>query len=216
MKYLILFSMLFLATITQAQKSSSSLRFGLKGGLSTTSIDAGQLEILDQGGLDRLELAVKDAKYGFHLGVLLRAQINKFIIQPEVLFNSSQVDYTVDDLGGTPVADVLNEKYNYLDIPVLLGFKFGPLRLQAGPVGHVFLSSSTELSGITNIDYRQEFKDMTIGWQGNLGLDIWNLMLDFRYEGNFTNFGDHINFAGRHYEFDDKPSRWVFSVGYLF
>lgn len=210
--------LLFIALTASLQaQQGNRFQIGLKAGLSTTSLETDQIRILDQGGIDRLELAVKDAKYGFHAGLVIRAQFNKFILQPELLFNSSQVDYEVDDLiGGNVITTTLNESYQYLDIPILAGFKLGPLRLQAGPVGHIFLGSDSELNDLPNIDYRQKFEDMTLGWQGNIGLDIWNLMLDFRYEGNFTKFGNHINFAGRQYQFDDTPSRWIASVGFLF
>jgi len=216
MRYLLFLPIIFLFTVTQAQESNS-LSFGIKAGLSTTSIDANQLIITDQDDLDRLGLAIKDAKYGFHAGMVLRVQINKFLIQPEILFNSSQVDYSADDLSGSSaVSDIINEKYQYVDIPVLLGLKWGPLRLQAGPVGHVYLNSRSDFSKLSDIDYQEEFENMTIGWQGNLGLDVWNIMIDFRFENNFSNFGTHLNFAGQDYEFDDKPSRFLFSVGYLF
>lgn len=200
----------------RAQKNSS-FEVGVKAGLSTTDIDAGELDILDQGGADRLELAVKDARYGFHAGLLFRIRFNKFILQPEVVFNTNRVDYEVDDVNmGNVVTTTLEESYQYIDIPVLAGFKFGPLRLQAGPVGHIYLDSSSEFYDLADIDYRQEFENLTLGWQGNIGLDIWNLLLDFRYEGNFANFGTHLNFAGQQYEFDDTPSRFLVSLSYLF
>ena len=79
-----------------------------------------------------------------------------------------------------------------------MGCKFGPLRLMAGPEGHVFLNST---SGLLDIDgYRQDFKGLTLGWQGGVGLDLWNLVVDIRYQGNFNNFGDHITFLGQEYE----------------
>ena len=213
----LLILLFFLSISLFAQQNKSSFRIGIKAGLSTSDIDVNALNILDEGGTDRLSLAVKDAKYGLHAGIVLRAQINKFLIQPEILFNSNTVDYTVEDFDNSDmVNNVLSEKYQYLDIPVLLGFKFGPLRLQGGPVGHIFLDSSSDFFDLNDINYRQEFENMTIGWQAGLGLDIWSVMIDLRFEGNFTNFGNHLNFAGQQYEFDDSPTRFVASVGYLF
>lgn len=205
----------FMVLFVSCTTLSGQIRFGLRAGLTTTDIQVADLRLLDQGGGERLNLALEDANYGIQLGVVIQTQINKFIFQPEVLFNSNSVDYRVTDLlsPGT-TGEVLREKFNYLDIPVLMGFRFGPLRLQAGPSGHVFLNSSSDLFKFN--EYDQTFQDLTVGWIGGAGLDIWNLMLDVRYEGNFNKFGDYIRFAGREYAFDDRPSRWIFSLGIRF
>lgn len=193
----------------------AQFKFGIKAGVSTTSIEAGDLNLLDENGVDRLELALKDAKYGVHAGIVLRGEIGKLIIQPEIIFNSNRVDYEVRDLNDpTAPPQLKNEKYQYLDIPFLFGTKLGPLRLMAGPEGHVFINSSSELLDFDNYD--QKFDEFTFGFLAGIGLDIWNLMLDFRYEGNFSKFGDHIVFAGDEYAFDNSPSRLLFSIGLTF
>ncbi len=213
MKHFISFLFLIFCFTSLTGQSENKLSFGLKAGLHTTNIETNQLEILEPGAINRLQVAVENAKYGFHIGLQLRAQLGKFLLQPEVVFSSSQVDYNLD---GDLASNIVNEKYQYIDIPVLFGAKFGPLRLYAGPEGHVFLNSSSDILGLTEVDYRQEFEDITFGWQIGAGLDIWNLTLDFRHEGNFSKFGSHFNFAGQSYEFDDSPSRFLFSVGILF
>ncbi len=202
-----------LITISIVFSASAQLRIGLKGGFSTTDVDAKDFRVTDPGGIDQLGIALKEARYGIHGGLVLRAQINKFLIQPEVLFNSNRVDYLVTDLN-TQVSGIFSEKFQYLDIPVLVGFKFGPLRLMGGPQGHVYINNSSDLIDFQN--YEQTFKDVTLSWMGGVGLDIWNLMLDVRYEGGLTNFGDHINFFNTRYDFANRPSRWLFSAGFLF
>jgi len=96
----------------------------------------------------------------------------------------------------------------------MMGFKFGPLRLQGGPVGHVFLNSTSELFDIEGYD--QKFDEMTFGYQAGVGLDIWKLVLDVKYEGNFNKTGDHIVFAGQQFNFDQTPGRLLVSVGFAF
>ncbi len=190
--------------------SQAQVKFGLRAGLSTPSLDK---ETVDQGGLT---LAIKDAKYGFHLGFFSRFPLGeKFYLQPEALFNSNTVDFNVTDLSEGLVNTVLNEKYQNLDIPMMLGYKIGPLRLEAGPVGHVFIASKSELEGeISN--YAQRFKDFTLGYQTGLGLDIWRLLVDVRYEGSFNNFGEHMQIGGEQIKFSQNPSRWVMTVGLAF
>ena len=150
-----------------------------------------------------------------HGGLIFKYRKKRWSIQPEILFNSNRVDFEVEDVNNPELGTQIREEtYQYLDIPLLIGLHLGPIHLQGGPVGHVFLNSSSELSDFEG--YRQDFEDLTLGWQAGLGLDIWNFTLDFRYEGNFTNFGEHIEFFGDTYDFDDKPSRWLFSLGYYF
>ncbi len=145
---------------------------------------------------------------------MINIQIVSFLIQPEFNYHSNTSNFELSELTSDPISEVFSEKYQYLDIPLLLGCKIGPLRLMAGPEGHVFLNSTSSLLDIEG--YEQDFQTLTLGWQGGIGLDLWNIILDIRYQGNFTNFGDHITFLGQEYEFNDSPSRVLFSVGWLF
>jgi hypothetical protein len=209
-KILFLCCSLLLLTAAHAQ-----VRLGLRAGISTTDLQVEPLTVFNPGGLDYLQLAIDEARYGIQAGLVLQARIGqRFVFQPELLFHSNRVDFRVRDLtlGGT--AEIVKERYQHLDIPVLLGWRFGPLRLQAGPEAHIFLNSSSELFVFAG--YGQRFRTATYGWLAGLGLDIWNIMLDVRYQGNFTNFGDHIRFNGQEYSFDNSPARWLFSVGILF
>lgn len=209
-KYWFLLAALSLTFAGQAQ-----LRLGIKAGLSTTDVKAEELDLLDQGGAKRLGLALKDAKYGVQVGLALQANIGSFVLQPEFNFNSNTVEWSVTDVNNPGIINqVFKEKYQYLDIPLMLGFRIGPLRLQAGPEGHVFLNSTSDLFKFD--EYEQNFSNLTVGWLGGAGLDLWNLALDLRYQGNFNKFGDHIRFAGRDYEFSNTPARWMGSVTWFF
>lgn len=206
----ILFTLLFgMFTLTTVY---SQLRIGIRAGASTENLDPENFNVI-QNGVEQLNVALKDAKYGVHAGLVIQARIKNFLIQPEILLNSNSVDFEVEDLQN-PGTVIKEEKYQYLDIPVLLGYKLGPLRLHAGPVGHVYLNSTTELTDFEG--YEQDFKTMTLGWQGGFGLDIWKLMIDLRYEGNLNKFGDHIRFGNTSYQFDQTPARFLFSLGFMF
>ena len=135
-------------------------------------------------------------------------------VQPEFIFNSNRIEYRLEDLESGAIDAVFAEDYKYLDIPVMVGLKSGILRINAGPVAHVFLNSSSELWDIDG--YEQKFDEMTWGWQAGLGLDLWMLTLDFRYEGNFNNAGDHFRLFGEKFQFDESPSRWIGSIGIRF
>lgn len=204
-KALIFISLLCLFGIQLAQ---AQVKFGLRGGISTMDIEAQQLLITDANGLDEFTLAVRDAKFGIHAGFFAKIPIGPIFLQPEVVFNSNKVTFTQDNTEG-----VLSEKYQYLDIPLIAGIKLGPLKPQIGLVGHVFIDSMSDLQ---IEDYQQEFRDLTVGWQGGLGIEVKKVLIDIKYEGNFSRFGNHITVGDNEYAFDDRPSRIILSIGYAF
>lgn len=195
-----------------ASPAFSQLRIGVKGGISTTDLNAQDINVLERGALDDLSIALEEAQYGIHGGLVIRAQFDKFLIQPEIIFNSNTVEYEITE--GVQAAEILEEKFQYLDIPFLLGFKFGPLRLMGGPEGRVFINNASDLTRFE--DYDETFDDLEFSWLAGIGLDIWNLMIDVRYEGSFNEFGDHIRFGDQQFSFSDEPNRWIFSLGLLF
>lgn len=211
MKKLLFIAMTFCFVLT----TQAQVKFGIRGGIATAQIEPNDLLILGANDAEELKLAVNNSDYGTHFGFFTQIKIKKFFIQPEVLFNSNSVNYTVTDFRDPNVIDLVkNEKYQNLDIPLMMGFKFGPLRLQGGPVGHVFLNSTSELFDVQGYD--QKFDEMTFGYQAGIGLDIWKLVLDVKYEGNFNKQGDHIVFGGQQYNFDQTPARLLVSVGFAF
>ncbi|HKK76582.1 MAG TPA: outer membrane beta-barrel protein [Saprospiraceae bacterium] len=194
----------------------AQIRFGFKAGLSSTDLDVSQLMIDEPGLSNRLTLALEDANYGIQIGALARIYLGRsFILQPEVLFNSNTVEFGVDDLDDPSVSRrVFEESYQYVDIPLMLNWELAFLRFQAGPVGHVFLNSSSDLYDFQ--DYDQNFNDLTIGYLYGVGIDLWSITIDLRREGNFTKFGSHIRFGDTRFQFDEAPSRWLLTVGYVF
>lgn len=203
-------SILFLLCLMAGLALQAQVKVGVRLGVSTTSLNEEDL-----ANLNELDVALKDASYGVNGGLVVQINLGNFMIQPEVLFNSSQVDYNVSDVGNGIVDELFKEKFQNLDIPLLLGYKLGGfLRLHAGPVGHVLINSTSELTDIQG--YKEKFNNFTWGYQAGFGVDIGKLMIDMRYEGNFNNYGDHFEFFGTEYEFDQSPARFLVSIGYFF
>jgi hypothetical protein len=204
MKQLI-FALFCLVATSNAHAQFFSM--GLKAGMNTQLNQPDDIQI--GGGDNAFQLGLDGRQFGTQFGGYLRFG-KRLFVQPEVLFNSNRVDYVI---GESSVGEVIrNEKYQFLDIPVLLGAKLGPVRLQAGPVGHYFLNSSSELTDIDG--YEARFKQMTWGWQGGLNIGFKRLSLDFRYEGNFNKLGDHMTFFGDQYHFSDAPARFIVGLNF--
>ncbi|MCR9290357.1 MAG: PorT family protein [Bacteroidetes bacterium] len=201
-------SILFAFILGLAFTATAQLKVGIKAGMSTYDIDPAEVDFSD------LKIAINEANYNFHFGGFVRGQIGNFYVQPEVLWNSNSVDFRVDDFGDGLVSKVFKEKYNYLDVPLLVGLKLGPLRVNTGPVGHIFMNSKSDFDGVD--DFEARFKEFTMGWQAGIGLDIWKFMVDLKYEGNFSDFGEHLTVAGQPVDFNQKPKRLMLTLGMSF
>lgn len=208
-------SLLLVFGLFMIHMASAQLKFGMRGGFSTSDISTDQLKIRNAGDLNELGISATEAGYGIHFGIITQVQINHFFLQPELLLNSNKVEYRIEDFGSAGNIDELKtESFQYLDFPIMIGYKAGIFRLQGGPVGHLFLNSNSELFDIDGYD--QKIDEMTWGYQVGLGLDIWKFAIDLKYEGSFEKYGDHINFFGQDYNFGNSPGRFVASLGVFF
>lgn len=208
--------LIILFAVLIAAPAFSQLNFGIKAGVSTTSLTMADAKSITSGGSTYIVDKLKGAKYGLHAGVFMRLSISKFYIQPEVLFATRSNEYTISKVNSTVDSINVTQSINRLDIPVMVGFKFGPLRLNAGPVGSLNIGSPKEL--IANPDLKAMYSKMTFGYQAGIGLDILKkLTVDLRYEGSLAKYQNQIqNATGTTFNLDDRPNSFLLSVGLKF
>ncbi len=213
----------FLLLITAFTHSihAQGIKWGPRIGVSTTQVSPGQLVVTNQAGLDSLTLNLQDAKYGFNAGLFLRIQTaKKLFFQTELHFSTTTVEYRIDELNSaSPFQEIASETYYDLNLPIHAGLKFGPkivsFRVQGGVIISKTLGGSTTVGTIIQ-DYNQAFEDLNVGWQAGVGLDVWKITLDVRYEGDFGNYASHMQFFGNDVEFDDRERQIKFSLGWKF
>ena len=214
MKKVILIALVVLVSLP----AFSQIKFGLKAGVSTTNLSMADLKTVTSGNTTYTVNALTAAKYGFHGGAFVRLSLFGIYLQPELLFTTRTNEYTVQNVtaGQTTAADIVKQNFNKLDIPVMLGLKLGPLRINAGPVGSLLINSPKDL--IKNPDYKNNYNKMTIGYQAGVGFDMLNfLTFDLRYEGSLKKYQNQIqNLAGTKFNIDDRPNAFVFSLGLMF
>lgn len=196
----------------------SQIKFGLKAGVSTTSLSMPSVATITSGSTTYTVNGITSAKYGFHGGAFVRLTLFGVYIQPELLFSTRTNEYTVSNVTNqaSPVSYVAKQTFNKLDIPVMVGFKLGPIRLNAGPSGSLLINSPKSL--ITNPDYKNNYNRMTFGYQAGVGFDLLGLLtFDVRYEGSLKKYQNQIqNLTGTKYNLDDRPNAFLFSVGLMF
>jgi len=194
----------------------SQVQFGLKAGLSTTNVSMDDLKTLSSGDTEYTVEALKSANYGFHGGAFLRLSFFGLYVQPELLFASRTDEYSIIDLDNPASEIIKKQKFNRSDIPVMLGVKVGPVRLNAGPSARVLIDSPGDL--IDNPDLKARYNDLTIGYQAGLGVDILKkLTIDLRYEGSLQKYQTQIeNTSGTKFKLDDRPNAFLLSLGIIF
>lgn len=210
MKRVFLCIVCFIGLLTSA---FSQIEFGIKAGISSYDLANKSLIVNDDN--ESFQWKILDAGYGHHFGVYTRLTILGLYVEPAMLFNSSTVNYDLKTYSEKGVFNVIRQDtYHGLDMPVIAGFKVGLLRFQGGIVGHLFVTGVGDALNIKG--YSQKFKAGTFGWQAGTGIDVWRLRLDLMFEGNLSNYGDHIKINGQNYAFADTPSRLMLTAGFKF
>jgi len=210
---ILLAALVFTATTISAQ----FFKFGIKGGLNYSQLKFDEVKDIASGDFD-YKLSEDDNFAGFHIGLMSRINIFKLYLQPEIYFNTSGGKVLVEEIatGGVTTEYVKNIKYNKIDVPILVGGKLSFLRINAGPVASVVLSSDSEIADIIP-EMETLSKSATLGYQVGAGFDLLKtLTFDFRYEGGLSKLGDKLSLGNQDFAFDSRASKFMLSVGIFF
>lgn len=200
MKKIILIALTFigLSNIVNAQE----LKLGVKAGMNFSKLKSND------------KWFNSDTKAGYQAGLWGRVGIAGFHIQPEAYFTSKSASVHAD-LNNTATDLVKGDiKFTNIDVPILLGTKFGigPLstRLQAGPLFSFVLKENNPYAESINAaykealtNYKKQFSSMVFG----AGVDILKFTVDLRYE---LGLGNISKYEGE----KQKLNLWTLSVGY--
>jgi opacity protein-like surface antigen len=183
------------------------LRFGVKAGGNSANFKFDAIN-----SPDAILSEASEAQWGFHAGVFLRINLAILYIEPEVYFTSTGGKYTYNDPNASVGDELKSFNMNRVDVPVLVGVKLGPFRINAGPSASIILSHSSNLD-----DIKADVKGATWGYQAGIGFDLFKkLTIDARYEGNLSALGENINIAGTDFPTDMRTSQFLISVGWMF
>lgn len=152
---------------------------------------------------------------GYVLGAYARIG-RKLFIQPEVLFSSKGGTFEILKNGSTSPVNI-DVKFSQIDIPLLVGLKLGPLRLNAGPMASLNVSGGNNLGDAVKVYTTQNFnktiEQATFGYQAGIGIDIRSFNLDLRYESGFSNISQ-LNLQNNA-QFNTKVSLWQLTAGFV-
>ena len=199
----------FSVVVLMSVNAFSQIKFGVRAGVSSSTIKASDVT---QGNYTVSTLS--NAKIGFQFGLMSQISVFGMYLQPEFLFSSSGGEVQVRDINGA--TSVTNQRFNKLDIPVIIGKKFGPARIGLGPVASIILNKPSDVANPNGPSFASRFHGATFGYQLDLGLDIWKFAVDLKYEGNLSKLGNGVTINGTERKFDSRNSQWIFGLGYFF
>lgn len=194
MKKLILLFFIALGSIVSTQAQIlPTFKLGVKGGLNFTKLTSED------------KVFNSDNAAGFLAGIWGRVGIAGFHVQPELYYTTKNAHLKTSGAD----SDEADVKFSNIDLPILLGTKFGlgPIgaRVQVGPI-FSFVVDKNESNLPVAVD---DFKDSMTGLVGGLGVDIKKISVDLRYEYGLTNISTSST---------DKQrlNLWTIGIGYSF
>lgn len=163
------------------------LRFGARVGIGTGSYEFDSVMI--EGGT--LEPA-GDRVSGYQAGLFMRLSLPTLLyIQPEVQFAAR--DYIFGIKYPSLPKEFKTIKTYRVDVPVLLGFRLGNVRLFGGPVWRIGARQYSK-GGSTPFDI--QFNDNDIAATGGLGVEFDGVAIELRYTGYLEQTSSEVRVAG--------------------
>ncbi|RZK93209.1 MAG: PorT family protein [Pedobacter sp.] len=164
--------------------------------LAGTAVKAQQVSLIPKAGINISKQAIQDIdgekmKVGFQGGVGFNIATGKnFSVQPELNYISKGTKFEAGNI---------NRKLNlnYLEIPVLAKYSFGPAYVNAGPSIGLLISKKDEVRQ----NYGTELKKLDFGVQMGAGLalplGIGKVIVDGRYALGLSELSKNVNVKNR-------------------
>lgn len=227
-KLFVLMLSLLVFNMAQAQGVFS---WGLKaGGNTVAKIKISDFENIPTTGeeVENIIVSQGDKPWGMHFGAFARIKILAVYVQPELIFSQTKTEIDIHSVNstGSAIQMVGDQKFNKFDIPIMIGAKFGPARVNLGPVATFVLSEggsfrdkvnevATEITNsVEEYKVTEEFTGATFGFQVGAGLDILQkVSVDIRYEFGLSKYGDSVKIGNKSFKTDQRNSQLVLSLG---
>lgn len=219
-------SILLITSLMISFSAFSQIKFGLTAGtlltstnISTSTFDFGQ----------HYSVQSSSDKIGFQGGIMAQILKGDLFFQPEVLLSATSSKIQIFDGTKHETNFYLYQKYTTLSIPVIVGYKIGMFRVGGGPSASFVLSNKpsdpftfSDPNLPANIKFN--YHTVTLDYQLGIGLDVWKLAFDLKYQGNITKFGNGMTItetegsttSKSNFTFDTRVNQWILGIGFYF
>ena len=150
---------------------------------------------------------------GIRASVYLRINSDVLYFQPEVAFEYNTFEFTVIYNYNS---GVVKQRFNKLDIPLLLGAQFDNVRFCFGPSASIKTGLPKAL--VDDADFSKLYNKIALEYQVGFGLDLLEKIdLEVRYRGYLGKDYEGIeNIGYQRFTLKKSVSSLLFSIGYIF
>lgn len=210
-KLLLLTLTLFTGLITSLY-AQSPVQVGVKGGLLINKSDLNYSN-------SKIKYDQSSTKPGFEVGLQFRLNLPLgFMIQPEFVYSRVNGEFAAIQEpvvgGSSPTHEDINIRSNWIEVPVLLGWKFSIVRLMAGPSFRFPMSEVVDAKNLSE-KVAPRLDNFVMGYQAGIGVDLGRITIDARYCGNFTNITDDGVTKIDTPNFDVNDNKFALTIGYM-
>lgn len=211
---------------TSAMAQSKGFVLGIKGGVNmsqlkmgdflTTRYNASGAPMINYNGQvlkDNLRASF-DSRTGWAGGVYARIG-RSFYVQPEVMVSnkSGLMEVMRNDRPDKPTIDDIKISLTTIDVPLMVGLKAGPFRVNAGPMASFRVGDNQKvrdaLQQYTAGSFNETMSQAIWGYQAGFGLDLLGLNIDVRREGMLSDIQ-----LSQATPFAPKIQSWQVTVGF--
>ena len=185
-------------------------RLGIKGGVNLAQL---KTEGLTYRGVSYVIDENLKGKTGYVAGVYMRLG-RKFFVQPEFLvsYKNGSIDLPKSISTSSLQLDI---NYSSIDLPILLGYRLGPVHVMAGPVASYSITSNGSIADAIREKFptvKDAVSQAYFSYTAGGGIDLLGFTLDLRYEGNITDLSKTIPLP-EGVNFSQKASLWQLTLG---
>lgn len=209
-----LFVIFALASVLLISANVQASGYGIRAGLNFSFFSSN--EIQSDG---RMIEVLSDTYTGFHIGGIGYISLFNVFIQPELLYIQTGQEISVmslnhEDMPVLGSSVFFTNRFHNISIPVGVGVEFGSFRVGVGPVATFLLSSSSADDELLDgVDF--SYDTASLGYQALAGIKLGSLILDLKYQGDFSKFGDGVSFSGQQFDFETSKRQFIISLGIL-
>jgi hypothetical protein len=224
----------FLLSTSDAFSQAKGFAFGVRGGMNLSKLSTGNilttrydehgnpfLKYNGQEVRDNIQESL-DSRTGFVGGAYARFG-KHFFVQPEVLVSTKGGTFDIiKNDGDSPQREQVNVRFSNIDVPLLIGLKGGPFRINAGPMASFRIGDNQRLKDAfrqyTSGSVNDALSQAVYGYQLGAGIDILGFSIDVRREGTFTDLAtfkvnNQQSGSGSDATVRQKLTSWQVTVG---
>ncbi len=174
--------------------------FGVKIGIGHNR--NGNITVVDNTNNQEIAVESANSGIGFHVGLWTKWEFERMYLRPEFILSHTKSYY-----------DNFTYDISRIDVPLLLGITIvEPIHIFVGPVFQYLSYNGLESSAFND---RIEHDEVAFNLHAGLGVDIWEVGFDIRYEhGLSINQATFVSTSGADVSgtIDARPSQIIISA----